>query len=74
MTEYSAFIFVAFFLFEYTSVVILSSLTAILFFGGYNVPGLISTLMDLNYIPFIYFSSASIILGIKVSFLVFCVI
>jgi NADH-ubiquinone oxidoreductase chain 1 len=35
MTEYSAFVFVAFFLFEYTSIVVLSSLTAILFFGGF---------------------------------------
>jgi NADH-quinone oxidoreductase subunit H len=74
MTEYSAFIFVAFFLFEYTGIVILSTLTAILFFGGYNTPEFFYTLMDFNYIPFIYFSYTSIFLGLKVSLLVFCVI
>jgi len=39
-TEHSAIIFVFFFLAEYASIVLMSSLTAILFFGGYVIPEL----------------------------------
>ena len=40
MTEHSSIIFVFFFLAEYGSIVLMSTLTAILFFGGYNIPEL----------------------------------
>jgi len=40
-TEHSAIIFVFFFLAEYASIVLMSSLTAILFFGGYVMPELV---------------------------------
>jgi len=39
MTEYSAFPFVFFFLAEYGSIVFLSTLSSIIFLGGYLVPG-----------------------------------
>ena len=39
-TEHSGMIFVFFFLGEYTSIVLMSTLTSILFFGGYNMPEL----------------------------------
>jgi NADH-ubiquinone oxidoreductase chain 1 len=42
MTEHAAVIFVFFFLAEYASIVLICTLTAILFFGGYLY----------NYIPF----------------------
>jgi len=41
MTEYSAFIFVGFFLFEYCSIILLSSLASILFLGGYSLPNIV---------------------------------
>lgn len=40
MTEYSAFPFVFFFLAEYGAIVFLSTLSSILFLGGYLVPGI----------------------------------
>ena len=40
-TEHSAIIFVFFFLAEYASIVLMSSLTAILFFGGYVIPEIV---------------------------------
>jgi NADH-ubiquinone oxidoreductase chain 1 len=40
-TEHSAIIFVFFFLAEYASIVLMSSLTAILFFGGYVMPEIV---------------------------------
>ena len=39
-TEHSSIIFVFFFLAEYSSIVLFSCITAILFFGGYNAPEL----------------------------------
>lgn len=39
-TEHSAMPFVMFFLAEYASIVLMSALTAILFFGGYVMPEL----------------------------------
>ena len=39
-TEHSSIIFVFFFLAEYCSIVLMSTLTAILFFGGYLMPEL----------------------------------
>jgi|SRR6186713_1641618 NADH-ubiquinone oxidoreductase chain 1 len=69
-TEYSAFVFVAFFLSEYCSMVVLSTLTAILFFGGYNVPNIMELIqLDLGFI-----SISSIFIGLKTCFLLFCII
>lgn len=56
-TEHSSIIFVFFFLSEYSSIVLMSSLTAILFFGGYNF----IELFENNSI----FNIQSIILGLK---------
>jgi NADH-ubiquinone oxidoreductase chain 1 len=38
MTEHSSVPFVFFFLGEYSSIVLFSSITSVLFFGGYNMP------------------------------------
>jgi NADH-ubiquinone oxidoreductase chain 1 len=61
-TEHSSVPFVFFFLAEYSSIVLFSCITAILFFGGYNLPEIIlnTTLINLQ----------SIILGIKTC--IFC--
>ncbi len=56
-TEHSSIIFVFFFLSEYSSIVLMSSLTAILFFGGYNF----IELFENNS----FFNIQSIILGLK---------
>jgi len=57
MTEHSSIIFVFFFLAEYGSIVLMSTLTAILFFGGYNMPELFVNDSIINL--------QSIILGLK---------
>jgi len=56
-TEHSSIIFVFFFLSEYSSIVLMSSLTAILFFGGYNSIELFENNSIINI--------QSIILGLK---------
>jgi NADH-ubiquinone oxidoreductase chain 1 len=56
-TEHSSIIFVFFFLSEYSSIVLMSSLTAILFFGGYNCPEL--------FVNNTAFNIQSVILGLK---------
>lgn len=61
-TEHSGMIFVFFFLAEYCSIVLMSTLTAILFLGGYSVPELIVNDTFINV--------QSIILGLKTC--VFC--
>jgi NADH-ubiquinone oxidoreductase chain 1 len=61
-TEHSATLFVFFFLGEYSSIVLFSSITAILFFGGYNLPELFVNDSVINI--------QSIILGVKTC--VFC--
>ena len=61
-TEHSSIIFVFFFLAEYTSIVLFSSITAILFLGGYNMPNLI--------VNDTIFNIQSIILGLKTC--IFC--
>ena len=61
-TEHSSIIFVFFFLGEYTSIVLMSSLTAILFFGGYNMPEIFINDSIINI--------QSIILGLKTC--IFC--
>lgn len=58
-TEHSGMPFVMFFLGEYCSIVLMSSLTSILFFGGYNAPEL--------FINETFFNIQSIILGLKTS-------
>ncbi len=61
-TEHSSVPFVFFFLAEYSSIVLFSCLTAILFLGGYNFPEIIvnNTIINLQ----------SIILGLKTC--IFC--
>ena len=51
MTEHSAVIFVFFFLAEYASIVLICTLTSILFLGGYlfNVIPLIYLLQEIDY-------------------------
>lgn len=61
-TEHSSIIFVFFFLAEYCSIVLMSTLTAILFFGGYNLPEL--------FINDTFINLQSIILGLKTC--IFC--
>jgi NADH-ubiquinone oxidoreductase chain 1 len=57
MTEHSSVPFIFFFLGEYSSIVLFSCITSILFLGGYNLPELVSN----NSI----FNLESIFLGIK---------
>lgn len=57
ITEHSGIIFVFFFLAEYCSIVLISTFTAILFFGGYNIPILFNNDTFINL--------QSIILAIK---------
>jgi len=51
MTEHSAVIFVFFFLAEYASIVLICTLTSILFLGGYlfNVIPLIYLIQEIDY-------------------------
>jgi NADH-ubiquinone oxidoreductase chain 1 len=57
MTEHSGMIFVFFFLGEYCSIVLMSTLAAILFLGGYNFPEVIENDTFINI--------QAIILGLK---------
>ena len=61
-TEHSSIIFVFFFFAEYSSIVLFSTITAILFFGGYNMPEL--------FVNDSFINLQSIILGLKTC--VFC--
>ena len=56
-TEHSGMIFVFFFLGEYCSIVLMSTLTAILFLGGYSMPEL--------FINDTFVNLQSIVLGLK---------
>ena len=56
-TEHSSVPFVLFFLAEYSSIVLFSCLTAILFFGGYNFPELFVNETSINL--------QSVVLGLK---------
>lgn len=56
-TEHSSIIFVFFFLGEYCSIVLMSTLSAILFMGGWLMPEL--------FVNDTFFNIQSIILGIK---------
>lgn len=62
-TEHSSIIFVFFFLAEYSSIVLFSSLTSIFFFGGYNLPEI--------FVNDTYINIQSIILGLKTCFFCF---
>jgi len=62
-TEHSSIIFVFFFLAEYSSIVLMSMLTAILFCSGYNMP----LLFENNT----YINLQSIVLGLKTCFFCF---
>jgi NADH-ubiquinone oxidoreductase chain 1 len=57
LTEHSGMIFVFFFLGEYCSIVLMSTLTAILFFGGYNISEI--------FVNETFFNLQSIVLGLK---------
>ena len=61
-TEHSSIIFVFFFLAEYSSIVLFSTITAILFLGGYNMPEL--------FVNDSFINLQSIILGLKTC--IFC--
>ena len=61
-TEHSSIIFVFFFLGEYSSIVLFSCITSILFFGGYNMPEL--------FVNDTFINLQAVILGIKTC--VFC--
>lgn len=63
MTEHSGMIFVFFFLAEYCSIVLMSTFTAILFLGGYMLPGG-------HYNEYIL-NIESIVLGLKAVFFMF---
>lgn len=63
MTEHSSTVFVFFFLGEYSSIVLFSCITSILFFGGYNIPELFVNDSVINL--------QSIILGVKTCFFCF---
>jgi len=60
MTEHSSVPFVFFFLGEYSSIVLFSSITSVLFFGGYNMPEI--------FVNDSIFNLQSIILGLKTCF------
>ena len=55
--QWALVLFVFFFLAEYSSIVLFSCITAILFFGGYNMPNLIMNDTFINL--------QSIVLGLK---------
>ena len=63
-TEHSSVPFVFFFLGEYSSIVLFSCITAILFMGGYNLPEI--------FLNESFFNIQSIILGIKTCIFCFC--
>ena len=62
-TEHSATVFVLFFLAEYSSIVIMSTLTSLLFLGGYNIPEI--------FVNNSIFSFTSVVLAIKTCFIAF---
>lgn len=66
-TEHSSVPFVFFFLSEYSSIVLFSCLTSILFLGGYSLPNFITYLFSLNDL---FINIPSFVLGIKTC--IFC--
>ena len=65
-TEHSSVPFVFFFLSEYSSIVLFSTLTSILFLGGYNLPFIFDKLGIIDLLVNI----PSVVLGIKTC--IFC--
>lgn len=70
MTEHSAVIFVFFFLAEYSNIILISTLTAILFLGGYLLPSIYLgsltswlALDSFSFINLIAFSSIPLVSG-----------
>jgi len=63
-TEHSSVPFVFFFLSEYANIILMSTLTSILFLGGYLIP-------FVGTINYPYFSFESLILGLKVCLILF---
>jgi NADH-ubiquinone oxidoreductase chain 1 len=61
-TEHSSVPFVFFFLSEYSSIVLFSCLTSILFLGGYNLPHVLTSVLSLNDL---FFNFPAVVLGIK---------
>ena len=66
-TEHSSMVFVFFFLAEYGSIVLISTLTIHLFFGGYLLPVFLSNISQ-SFAPL---SLESLVLAIKTSFILF---
>src|SRR5450432_1843163 len=68
-TEHSSVPFVFFFLAEYSSIVLFSCITAILFLGGYNIPNIFSWMLpSVSVVDMLHNSIIniySIILGLK---------
>lgn len=62
-TEHSSIVFVFFFLAEYSSIVFMSALTAILFIGGYNIPEL--------FINDTFLNLSSLVLALKTCIITF---
>lgn len=88
-TEHSSLSFALFFLAEYGSMILISTFTIILFFGGYLVPllpGFSATIahgggaawfgghLDLNWLNTTISWIQPLVLGLKVSFVLFCFI
>lgn len=80
MTEHSAVIFVFFFLAEYSNIILISTLTTILFLGGYLLPSFPNIFeqftinlinLDLSSIALINGALNGLILGIKTTAIVF---
>ena len=61
MTEHSAVIFVFFFLAEYSNIILISTLTAILFLGGYLLPSIQPTAYLFSVLNLDLFSLTNII-------------
>jgi hypothetical protein len=59
MTEYGASVFVFFFLGEYSSLILMSTLMSVFFLGGHHCPDLHKLLLD--PIMFLYFNLESIV-------------
>jgi NADH-ubiquinone oxidoreductase chain 1 len=68
MTEHAAVVFVFFFLAEYGSIVLISILTSILFLGGYLLPFVNLSLIN---IPILEGLLSGIVLGVKTCLIVF---
>lgn len=66
-TEHSSMVFVFFFLAEYGSIVLISTLTIHLFFGGYLLPSMLSNISQ-SFAPL---SLESLVLAVKTSFILF---